>query len=54
MTELFLVRCHDRNNCVAARFQILSHKNYRNMAFFVATRGLVLCHDDVATEIFLS
>ena len=34
--------------------QILSHKIGRNMAFFVATRVLVLCHDDVATEVSLS
>ena len=34
--------------------QILSHKNYRNMAFFVATGVLVLYHDDVATKVSLS
>ena len=53
-TEFFLVPCHDRNNCVATLFQILSHKNCRNMAFFVVTRVLVLCRDDVATEVSLS
>ena len=35
-------------------FQILSHKNYRNMAVFVATGVLVLYRDDVTTEVSLS
>ena len=34
--------------------QVLSNKNCRNMAFFVATGVLVLCCDDVATEVSLS
>ena len=34
--------------------QILSHKNYRNMAFFVAIRVLVLYRDDVVTKVSLS
>ena len=54
VTEFFLVRCRDRNNCVVAQFQIISHKNCHNMAFFVVTRVLVLCRDDVATEVSLS
>ena len=33
---------------------ILSLRNCRNMAFLVATRVLVLCRDDVATEVSLS
>ena len=53
-TEFFLALCRDMNKCVATWFQILSHKNCRNMAFFVATGVLVLCRDDVATEVFLS
>ena len=52
--EFFLVLCRDRNNCVASWFNILSHKNYRNMAFFVAIGVLVLCRDDVAIEVSLS
>ena len=34
--------------------QILSNRTYCNMAFFVATWVLILCRDDVATEVFLS
>ena len=34
--------------------QILSNRNCRNMAFFVTTGVLALCHDDVATEVSLS
>ena len=34
--------------------QILSHRNYRNMAFLVATGILVLFRDDVAIEVSLS
>ena len=34
--------------------QILSNRNYRNMAFFVATGVLVLCHDNVTIEVSLS
>ena len=54
MTEFFLVLCRDRNNYVVTWFQILSHKNCRNMAFFVATKALFLCGDDVATKVSLS
>ena len=32
---------------------ILSHRNCRNMTFFVVTGVLILCCDDVATEVFL-
>ena len=53
-TEFFLVICRYRNNCVAARSQILSHKNCRNMAFFVAIGVLVLCRGVVAIEVSLS
>ena len=53
-TEFFLVLCRDKNLCVVTWFQILNHKNFRNMAFLVATGVLVLCCDDVATEVFLS
>ena len=53
-TEFFLVLCRERNNCVMTWFQILSHKNYRNMAFFFATGVLVLYRDDVTTEVSLS
>ena len=53
-TEFFLALCRDMNKCVATWFQILSHKNCRNIAFFVATGVLVLCRDDVATEVSLS
>ena len=34
-------------------YQILSHRNCRNMAFLIARRVLILCSDDVATEVFL-
>ena len=34
--------------------QVLSNRICRNMAFFVATGVLILYHDDVATEVFLS
>ena len=42
VTEFFLVLCRDKNNCVMARFQILSHKNCHNMAFFFAIGVLIL------------
>ena len=35
-------------------YQILSHKNGRNMAFFIVIGVLVLCRDDVSTEVSLS
>ena len=35
-------------------YQILSHRNCSNMAFLVATGVLVLCRDDVTTEVSLS
>ena len=54
VTEFFLVLCRDRNNYVTTWFQIFSHKNCCNMAFFVTTGVLVLCRDDVATEVSLS
>ena len=34
--------------------QILSHRDYRKMAFLVVTGILILCRDDVVTEVFLS
>ena len=52
--EFFLVLCCGRNNCVVTWFQMLSHKNFRNMAFFIVTEVLVLCRDDVTTEVSLS
>ena len=38
-TEFFLVLCRDKNNDVATWFQIISHKNCRNMDFFCCDRG---------------
>ena len=35
-------------------YHILSHRNCRNIAFLVATGVLVLCRDDVTTEVSLS
>ena len=43
--EFFLVLCCGRNNCVVTWFQMLSKKNFCNMAFFVVTGVLVLCRD---------
>ena len=54
VTEFFLVLCCGMNNCVMTWFQMLSHKNFRNMAFFVVTGVLVLSCDDVATKVSLS
>ena len=50
----FLVLCRDRNSVSRHGSQILSHRNCRNMTFLVATGVLVLCRDDVVTEVSLS
>ena len=52
--EFFLVLCNNRNNYIATWFQILNHTNCRNIDFFVVTRVVVLCRDDVATKVSLS
>ena len=50
----FLVLCRDRNFVSQHGYEILSHRNYHNMAFLVATGVLVLYRDDVAIEVSLS
>ena len=50
----FLVLCHDRNSVSRHGSQILSHRNRHNMDFLVVIGVLVLCHDDVTTEVSLS